>query len=80
MAYIVRKRSIEAVKKLMAPPESPEAALARVISTLRGGKTGDNGDDDDDDDLVVSNTTISLKDPLSGTRIQIPARCVALPV
>ena len=75
MAYTVRKRSVEAVKKLMAPTETPEAALARVISTLRGGKTGDNGDDDDD--LVVSNTTISLKDPLSGTRIQIPARCVA---
>lgn len=57
---------------MMAAPETPEAAVARVVSTLRGGKTGEDGDDDDD--LLVSNTTISLKDPLSGTRIQTPAR------
>ena len=74
VAYTVRKRSLEAVKKLMAPAETPEAAAARVVSTLRGGKTGEDGDDDDD--LLVSNTVISLKDPLSGTRVQIPARSV----
>ena len=64
---------MEAVKKMMAPAETPEAAVARVVSTLRGGKTGDDGDDDD---LLVSNTVISLKDPLSGTRVQVPARSV----
>lgn len=71
MAYTVRRRSLEAVKKMMAPAETPEAAVTRVASVLRGSKTGE---EEDDDDLVISNTVISLKDPLSGTRIQVAAR------
>ena len=40
---------------------------------MRGSKAGQD-DDDDDDDLLISNTVISLKDPLSCTRIQKAAR------
>ncbi len=72
MAYTVRRRTLDDVMKTMAPAESAAAAVSRVVNTMRGRKAGD--PDDDDDDLLVSNTVISLKDPLSGTRIQTAAR------
>ena len=72
MAYTVRRRTLDDVMKMMAPAESAAAAVSRVVNTMRGRKAGD--PDDDDDDLLVSNTVISLKDPLSGTRIQTAAR------
>ena len=60
---------------MMVPAEAPAAAVSRVVNTMRGRKAGQEADDDDDDDdLLISNTVISLKDPLSGTRIQIAAR------
>ena len=59
------------VKKMMAAAESPADAVTRVSNTMHGRKEGD---DVGDDDLLVSNTVISLKDPLSGTRIQYAAR------
>lgn len=62
---------MEDVKKMMAAAESPTAAATRVVNTMHGRKAGDV---DGDDDLLVSNTVISLKDPLSGTRIQTAAR------
>ena len=58
----------------MAPAEDPATAVSRVASTMRGSKAGQDDDDDDDDDLLISNTVISLKDPLSCTRIQKAAR------
>ncbi|KAL3142516.1 hypothetical protein ABBQ38_002838 [Trebouxia sp. C0009 RCD-2024] len=76
MAYTVRRRSMEDVKKMMAAAESPTAAATRVVNTMHGRKAGDV---DGDDDLLVSNTVISLKDPLSGTRIQTAARFEGLP-
>lgn len=76
MAYTVRRRTLDDVMKMMAPAESAAAAVSRVVNTMRGRKAGD--PDDDDDDLLVSNTVISLKDPLSGTRIQTAARFVGL--
>lgn len=72
LAYTVRRRTLDDVMKMMAPAESAAAAVSRVVNTMRGKKAGD--PDDDDDDLLVSNTVISLKDPLSGTRIQTAAR------
>ena len=72
LAYTVRRRTLDDVMKMMAPAESAAAAVSRVVNTMRGRKAGD--PDDDDDDLLVSNTVISLKDPLSGTRIQTAAR------
>ena len=77
MAYTVRRRTVEDVKKMMAPAEAPAAAVCRVVNTMHGRKPGDAADEDDDD-LLVSNTVISLKDPLSGTRIQTAARSDAL--
>lgn len=77
MAYTVRRRTVEDVKKMMAPAESPAAAVCRVVNTMHGRKPGDAAEEDDDD-LLVSNTVISLKDPLSGTRIQTAARSGAL--
>lgn len=71
MAYTVRRRTVEEVKKMMAAAESPAEAVTRVSNTMHGRKAGD---DIGDDDLLVSNTVISLKDPLSGTRIQHAAR------
>lgn len=71
MAYTVRRRTVEEVKKMMAAAESPAEAVTRVSNTMHGRKAGD---DIGDDDLLVSNTVISLKDPLSGTRIQSAAR------
>lgn len=62
---------MEDVKKMMTAAESPTAAATRVVNTMHGRKAGDV---DGDDDLLVSNTVISLKDPLSGTRIQTAAR------
>ena len=75
MAYTVRRRTVEDVKKMMVPAEASAVAVSRVVNTMRGRKAGQEAvDDDDDDDLLISNTVISLKDPLSGTRIQIAAR------
>ena len=71
MAYTVRRRTVDEVKKMMAAAESPADAVTRVSNTMHGRKAGD---DVGDDDLLVSNTVISLKDPLSGTRIQYAAR------
>lgn len=62
---------------MMAPAESPASAVTRVSNTMHGRKAGE---DDGDDDLLVSNTVISLKDPLSGTRIQTAARLLSHPV
>ena len=72
LAYTARLRSFGDVKKMMAPAEDPAAAVTRVMNTMRGRKAGQEADDDDD--LLISNTVISLKDPLSGTRIQTAAR------
>ena len=71
MAYTARRRTVDQVKKMMAAAESPADAVTRVSNTMHGRKAGD---DVGDDDLLVSNTVISLKDPLSGTRIQYAAR------
>ena len=74
LAYTVRRRTVEDVKKMIAPAENPASAVSRVSNTMHGRKAGE---DDGDDDLLVSNTVISLKDPLSGTRIQTAARSPA---
>ena len=71
MAYTARRKTVDEVKKMMAAAESPADAVTRVSNTMHGRKAGD---DVGDDDLLVSNTVISLKDPLSGTRIQYAAR------
>lgn len=36
----------------------------------------DGGGNESDDDLITTSTVISLRDPISGSRIVTPARCV----
>ncbi|EFN55528.1 hypothetical protein CHLNCDRAFT_52345 [Chlorella variabilis] len=66
MMHLARRRTMEQVKALMAAPEGLEEAVARVRRQVAG--------DDSDDDLLVSHQVVSLKDPMSGQRIQVPAR------
>ena len=40
----------------------------------------DGGGNESDDDLITTSTVISLRDPLSGSRIVTPARCVPAPL
>lgn len=52
------------------------AATARVVSAVGGG-AGGAGDDDDDDDILHAETLpLSLRDPMSNTRIRRAARIV----
>lgn len=60
------------VQALMQPPESLKTAVERVKGHLKGAGTA--GDDDDDADVIMVNTVITLKDPLTGTRMAQPAR------
>ncbi|KAI3425891.1 hypothetical protein D9Q98_007864 [Chlorella vulgaris] len=66
---LARKRSLAEVKGLMAAPEPLCEATARVRRQVSGG----NGDESDED-LLVSHQVVSLKDPMSGQRMQVPAR------
>ncbi|KAK9817204.1 hypothetical protein WJX72_011055 [[Myrmecia] bisecta] len=70
---IVRKLSMEEVKAMMHAPETMEQAVARVKSQVRGGKAAADGNDSDDD-LITLSTIVSLKCPLSGSRIETPGR------
>lgn len=63
-----KRRSLEGVKKMMAPPESLDSAIARVC------KLFDDGSDQAEDTIAVSSQVVSLKDPMSGLRMVVPAR------
>lgn len=56
----------------MAQPLPLADALARVVRALHLG--GGGLAVGDDDDVIISNTVISLKDPLTGVRMATPAR------
>ena len=73
---LARRRSLAQVKAMMAPPEALEAAVARVKREMSGGGGGGGSDDDDGDGggVMVSHQVTSLKDPMSGQRIAVPAR------
>lgn len=68
-AELARRRTLEEVKALMAPPESIDAAVARVRRQVGGGDGGS-----DDDGILCSHQVVSLKDPMSGQLMQLPAR------
>lgn len=63
-----KRRSLESVKKMMAPSESIDSAIARVC------KLFDDGSDPAEDTIAISSQVISLKDPMSGLRMVVPAR------
>lgn len=68
---------VQEVVAMMAPQETAAAATARVAAAVGGGGAGGVGDDDDDDDILHSETLpLSLRDPMSNTRIRRAARIV----
>eukprot|EP00191_Tetraselmis_sp_GSL018_P003780 CAMPEP_0177597016 /NCGR_PEP_ID=MMETSP0419_2-20121207/11466_1 /TAXON_ID=582737 /ORGANISM="Tetraselmis sp., Strain GSL018" /LENGTH=857 /DNA_ID=CAMNT_0019089117 /DNA_START=251 /DNA_END=2821 /DNA_ORIENTATION=- len=69
MLALVRRRTLKDVQSMMAPTESLGDAVARVRQAVCG-----TGGDDDDDDIVTLSTVLSLKCPLTGLRVQRPAR------
>lgn len=62
-----KRRTLQQVKNLMAPKEEPSVAINRVKHALHGGDVGD-------DAIAVSSQVVSLKDPMSGQRMTVPAR------
>lgn len=75
---IEKRRSLDDVKLLMLPEESLGQSLERLHNFMRGGATGDNTDAriDDDDSILIAHQVMSLKDPITNTRMTIPARFV----
>lgn len=61
-----RRRSLAQVQALMAAAESLEQAVARVKRQVTGGG-GEDG-------ITISTQVVSLKDPMSGQRMQVAAR------
>lgn len=65
MAYIAEKQSHDDVKKMMMATETKEEAKMRMKKLLEGDLEGAIG---------LEQMTLSLKDPMTCTRIQVPAR------
>eukprot|EP00892_Ulva_mutabilis_P006161 jgi/Ulvmu1/3917/UM018_0140.1 len=70
---IAEPRPLQEVVAMMAPQETAEAAVQRVSAAVGGGSRG-NADDDDDDILHAETLPLSLRDPMSNTRIRRAAR------
>ena len=54
---LMRRRSVEQVRALMAPREALPAAVERARRSVRGGV------EDGDDDIAFGNVVVSLRDP-----------------
>ncbi|KAG2484222.1 hypothetical protein HYH03_016957 [Edaphochlamys debaryana] len=65
LALLMRRRSAEEVRALMKPPLSRADAVERVKQQLRG---------DDDDEVQTGTTVLSLRCPLTGSRVRTPGR------
>lgn len=68
MVNLARRQAAEGVKKMMQPPLSLAQAVAHVQQQIGG-----------DEDIEVSNTVLSLRCPLTGSRIRTPARFAPVP-
>ena len=68
---IAERRGMDEVKAMMAPTETLPEALQRVQQQAVKDTTAAA---DEDDDIAVTSTGFSLKCPLSGSRMQMPAR------
>lgn len=64
---LMKKRSLEAVRKCMLGKETLAESVQRVVSIIKGTE---------DDDLMALSTTVALRCPLTGCRINKPARFV----
>ncbi|EIE20885.1 hypothetical protein COCSUDRAFT_48449 [Coccomyxa subellipsoidea C-169] len=71
MVQLAQRRTMDEVKALMAPPETEQAALKRVVRQTRGVK-GEG--DESDDEVEIGRTVVSLRCPMSGSRMRVPAR------
>ncbi|KAK9909295.1 hypothetical protein WJX75_000109 [Coccomyxa subellipsoidea] len=71
MVQLAQRRTLDEVKALMAPPETVQAALQRVVRQTRGVK-GEG--DESDDEVEIGRTVVSLRCPMSGSRMRVPAR------
>ncbi|XP_076950206.1 E3 SUMO-protein ligase SIZ1-like isoform X2 [Bidens hawaiensis] len=74
---IVKRRTVQQILNYI-PKESDgerfEDALARVRRCAGGGPATDNADSDSDLEVVADNITVSLRCPMSGSRMKIAGR------
>ncbi|KAL8204710.1 hypothetical protein R6Q57_010333 [Mikania cordata] len=74
---IVKRRTIHQILNLI-PKESDgeqfEDALARICRCVGGGAATDNADSDSDLEVVADNISVSLRCPMSGSRMKIAGR------
>ena len=68
---LAERRSMDEVQGMMAHTESLPEALLRVRQQAAKDTCAADGEDDD---IAVESTGFSLKCPLSGARMQTPAR------
>ncbi|XP_041023574.1 LOW QUALITY PROTEIN: E3 SUMO-protein ligase SIZ1-like [Juglans microcarpa x Juglans regia] len=74
---LVRRRTVQQVLNLIpgeADGEAFEDALARVRRCIRGGDAGTNEDSDSDVELIADSITVSLRCPMSGSRMKVAGR------
>ncbi|KAF5467150.1 hypothetical protein F2P56_017007 [Juglans regia] len=74
---LVRRRTVQQVLNLIpgeADGEAFEDALARVCRCIRGGDAGTNEDSDSDVELIADSITVSLRCPMSGSRMKVAGR------
>ncbi|CAL8467896.1 g7434 [Coccomyxa elongata] len=72
VVQLAQRRSMDEVRLLMAPPETVQAALQRVMRQTGGGKKEEG--DESDDEVEIGRTVVSLRCPMSGGRMRTPAR------
>ncbi|KAF5822839.1 putative chromatin regulator PHD family [Helianthus annuus] len=74
---IVKRRTVQQILNII-PKESDgerfEDALARIRRCVGGGAATDNADSDSDLEVVADNITVSLRCPMSGSRMKIAGR------
>ncbi|KAG0498917.1 hypothetical protein HPP92_003608 [Vanilla planifolia] len=74
---LVRRQTVEQILSMIpreSEGESLKDSLARVHRCILGGKTTENSDSDSDIEVVADSVTVSLRDPMSGSRIRIAGR------
>ncbi|KAG6669904.1 hypothetical protein CIPAW_01G275100 [Carya illinoinensis] len=74
---LVRRRTVQQVLNLIpgeADGEAFEDALARVRRCICGGDAGTNEDSDSDVELIADSITVSLRCPMSGSRMKVAGR------
>ncbi|XP_074591185.1 LOW QUALITY PROTEIN: E3 SUMO-protein ligase SIZ1-like [Curcuma longa] len=74
---LVKRRTVQQVLSLVpkeADGEQFQEALARVRRCVGGGAEAENADSDSDIELVADSVTVSLRCPMTGSRIRVAGR------